>query len=135
MRKHPRRASVDPTSPRAWGTSDRSGFVGTQRNMRWQWEWRGTGLANTRVLVHPDELDVPQRQLGTIFIPPDPLPIINARPEQYNIDEWPVSTRYTTDGRIRAIAGVVHGTGAANVIERIVAVQGNLSASDRANVR
>lgn len=35
--------------------------------------------------------DKPQRQLGTIILSPDPLPILNARPEQYPADEnWPV---------------------------------------------
>lgn len=59
--------------------------------MQWQYEWAGTQLVNKRVLVHPDELDRPNRQLGTIFIPPDPLPIPNARPEGYPIDElWPM---------------------------------------------
>ena len=90
--------------------------------MRWQWEWAGTGLVNKRILVHPDELDIPQRQLGTIFIPPDPLPILNARPEQYAIDEYPVSTRYTMDGRVR----VIQQTGP-YPIERIVSVAGNIS--------
>lgn len=80
-------------------------------------------------------LDVPQRQLGVLIIPPDPPPIMNARPEQYAIDEQPVSTRSTTDGSIRAIAGVPQGTGAARIIERIVAVSGNLSADDLAGIR
>ena len=94
--------------------------------MQWQFQWAGNKLVNTRVLVAPDMLDTPQRQLGTIFLPPDPTPVMNARPEQYNIDEWPVSTRYTTDGRIRVVGGVVHGTGAAYLIERIVAVPGDV---------
>lgn len=126
MRPHPRRAATDPSSPAAWGTSDRDGMVGNHRNLRWQFDWSGSKLVNKRILVHEDELDVPQRQLGTIFLPPDPTPIRNARPEQYSIDEQPVSTRYTTDGRIRVIGGVSAGQGAANIIERIVAVPGNL---------
>jgi hypothetical protein len=48
-------------------------------------------------------LDVPNRQLGTIILPPDPLPILNARPEQYDIDEIPISTRYTLNGNIRTV--------------------------------
>ena len=87
MRPHPRRARVDPTSPRAWATSDRSGFVGNHENMQWQYEYAGTQLINKHILVYPDELDEPQRQLGTIILPPDPPPIMNARPEPYDIDE------------------------------------------------
>ena len=35
----------------------------------------------------------------------DPVPILNARPEQYAIDEVPVTTRVTMNGNIRAIMG------------------------------
>lgn len=92
----------------------------------WQYQWAGTGLINTRRLVYEFEYDEPQRQLGTIILPPDPSPIVNARPEQYSIDEQPVSTRVTTDGKIRVIAGVRgFGDRAAWVTERMVAVPGN----------
>ena len=87
MRPHPRRARTDPTSPRAWGTSDRSGFVGNQENLRWQYEYAGTGLINKRVLVFEDEYDKPQRQLGTLILPPDPVSITNARIEPYPFEE------------------------------------------------
>lgn len=95
MRKHPRRAQVDPQHPRGWATSDKNGMVGNLNKMRWQYDWRGSHIINLRILVHEDELDVPQRQLGTLVIPPDPLPLVNVRPENYSIDEQPVSTRYT----------------------------------------
>jgi len=88
MRIHPKRARVDTSSPRAWATSDRSGFVGNQENLRWQHQWAGTRLINTRVLVYEDEYDQPQEQLKTIILPPDPVGIRNARPEQYYVDEY-----------------------------------------------
>jgi len=88
MRPHPRRARTNSTSPRAWGTSDRGGWIGNQENLLWQYEWAGTTLINTRALVYADEYDRPQRQLGTIILPPDPVSILNARPEQYYIDEY-----------------------------------------------
>lgn len=87
MRRHPRRASVDSSAPQAWGTSDRNGMIGTQARMQFQFEWRGTQLVSKHILVHSDELDIPNRQLGTIVLPPDPLPIMNARVEPYYIDE------------------------------------------------
>jgi hypothetical protein len=55
--------------------------------MQWQYEWAGTQLINTGVLVGRDELDEPQEQLRAIKIPPDPDPVINARPEPYSMDE------------------------------------------------
>ena len=87
MRPHPRRARTNATAPEAWGTCDRSGFVATQRDLVWQFDWQGTQLVNKRVLVAPDMWDEPQRQLGTIILPPDPVSIPNARPEPYPIDE------------------------------------------------
>ena len=87
MRPHPRRARTNASAPRAWATSDRNGMIGNQENLQWQFEWRGTELFNTRILVYPDEYDTPQRQLGTIILPPDPVSILNARPEPYSIDE------------------------------------------------
>ena len=123
MRKHPRRAEVDPHSPRGWATSDRNGFVGNLENLKWQFEWRGSHLINTRVLMHEDELDIPQRQLGTLVIPPDPIPLINARPENYNIDEQPTSTRYTLNGLIRT---VVMPPGQVTFTNRIVTTPGNI---------
>lgn len=101
MRRHPKRARVDPRSPRAWGTDDRSGFIGNHEDMVWQYEWAGFELINQKILVYPDELDIPNRQLGSIVLPPDPPSILNARPEAYDIEESPVSVRVAMDGSIR----------------------------------
>lgn len=99
MRPHPRRARTDARSPRAWGTSDRNGMIGNQENLVWQYEWAGTQLVNKRVLVHPDEYDTPNRQLGTIILPPDPVSILNARPEPYYVEEQ--TMRLTQSGQVR----------------------------------
>ena len=123
MRPHPRRASTDPSSPSSWATDDRSGFIGNHKNLRWQYEWAGLKLVNKRILVFDDTYDEPQRQLGTIILPPDPLPVMNARPENYAIDEEPVSARYTMDGRVRTIMA----PGETYPLERIISVPGNLA--------
>jgi hypothetical protein len=66
-------------------------MVGNQRDLRWQFEYAGTQLINKRILVWEDELDTPQPQLKTLILPPDPVSIRYARPEQYPIDElWPM---------------------------------------------
>ena len=127
MRKHPRRAQVDPSYPQGWATSDRNGAVGNLVNMRWQHEWAGSKLINRKILVHEDELDIPQRQLGApALLGPDPPPLFNARPEQYSIDEYPVSTRTTMDGRIRVVMQY-HGGSNVNLV---VTVQGDLAQGD-----
>jgi hypothetical protein len=127
MRKNPRRAQVDPHSPRGWATSDRNGFIGNLENLKWQFEWRGSHLINTRVLMHEDELDIPQRQLGTLVIPPDPIPLINARPENYLMDEQPVSTRYTigSNGNAALIRVIISPRGQPYLSNRIVTTPGN----------
>lgn len=96
MRRHPRRAAVDPSSPRAWATDDRSGFIGNHENLISQFEWAGTKLIDTKILVYEDELDVPQEQLRAIILPIDPPAIVNARPENYAIDEVS-SENYTAE--------------------------------------
>jgi hypothetical protein len=40
-------------------------------------------------------LDEPQRQLGVLILPPDPEPIMNARPEPYAMEE--MTTRVEMD--------------------------------------
>jgi hypothetical protein len=121
MRPHPRRARTDPSAPAAWGTCDRSGFVLNQRDLKWQFEWSGLKLINKRVLVAPDMYDKPNRQLGTIVLPPDPMPIMNARPENYAIDEYPVSALAVSSGAVLVLSGNY-----AHPIEIIVSVPGNI---------
>ncbi len=98
-RPHPRNADVNPDRPVAWATDDRSGFVTNHNKLSWQMEWAGTELINKRILVGRDNLDVPNPQLRTIILPPDPAPLFNARPEPYTIDE--TDWRTTSDGDIR----------------------------------
>lgn len=105
MRPHPRRAVTDPSAPQAWATDDRSGFVGNKEDLRWQYDWAGLTLVNQGVLVFEDEYDEPQRQLGTIILPPDPPPLMNARPENYAIDEYPVSALAVESGAVLVLDG------------------------------
>lgn len=98
-RPHPRRAATDPSSPRAWATSDRNGMISNLENMQFQWDWAGTSLINKGILVSADELDAPQEQLRTIILPADPPALLFARPENYAIDEVS-SENYTTENGV-----------------------------------
>jgi hypothetical protein len=62
-------------------------------------QWAGTKLINLRILVAPDQWDKPQEQLKTIILPPDPVSILNARPEPYGTDEQ--TYRLTMSGQVR----------------------------------
>lgn len=72
-------ASVNARNPRAFGNCDRCDFTYNLHQLRWQYQWQGPKLQNLRLLVCPTCYDKPQQQLRTIIIPPDPLPVMNAR--------------------------------------------------------
>lgn len=106
-RPHPRMARTDPSNPRGWGTCQRCGFVGNLHDFNWNYDWRGLKLVNTQTLVCLPCLDEPQRQIGSIVLPPDPESLNDARPEPYAIDEyWP---RLLQGGYPRYLQGVQPG--------------------------
>ena len=80
-------ARVNPRSPEAFAVCDRCGRWWNKVNLRWQYDYRGKGLQNLNLLVCEPCYDTPQEQLRLYIIPPDPLPVINARIEQFSIDE------------------------------------------------
>lgn len=105
MRYRPSGAEVDSSSPQAWATCDRCGRIFNHFKLSWSHEWRGTRIENTRLLVCPTCLDIPQRQLGVNIIEPDPVSIRNARPEPLPQDVEPGSTRVTETGLHRIVSG------------------------------
>jgi|SRR5215472_1061432 len=83
------RADVNPIDPHAFAICDRCGFLYNHVQLRWQFQWVGPQLQNLRILVCQRCMDQPQEQLRTVILPPDPLPIWNARPpynDQAEID-------------------------------------------------
>lgn len=102
-RPHPRMARTNPRSPRGWGTCQRCGFVGNLGDFNDQHEWAGLRLISLNLQVCDACLDKPQRQLGSIVLPPDPEPLLQALPEPYAIDEyWP---RLVQGGQPRYLQG------------------------------
>ena len=105
------RASVDPTNPRAFGKCDRCQFWYNRIDLRWQYDYRGRNLQNLRLLVCETCYDEPQEQLRPKVIPPDPLPIMDARVENFSIDEIDYridmlgNPRITMDGNYRVLLG------------------------------
>ncbi len=86
MRPHPKYASSD-IHQGAWATCDSCGFVWHHPELSWQRQWAGLQIINLRTLVCPRCLDTPNEAIRTIILPPDPAPVLNARPEQYGVDE------------------------------------------------
>lgn len=89
MRPHPKRARVNPNAPSAWGTCDRCGMITNLRDMDWHREWAGSKIINLGYLNCPRCQTIPNETLRTIVLPPDPDPVLNARPENYALDESP----------------------------------------------
>lgn len=90
------RAEVDSSNPRGWATCDRCGLNYNLFKLNYQFQWAGTDLINLRLRVCPTCMDTPSEFLRTVIIPPDPLPLIDPRPEPYVLDE--VDYRATEDG-------------------------------------
>lgn len=74
------RAKVDLDNLDAFAISDRDSFLRNHSELYWQYEWRGNQLQNLWILVGEEELDTPQSQFRPVFLPPDPIPVINPRP-------------------------------------------------------
>jgi hypothetical protein len=92
----PKYAKVDPNNPEAWCQCDRCGFWRNRGDLVWQYEWGGMHLYNMEVLVCGDRCyDIPQEQLRTIILPPDPPPIVNARVPDFDYEEQTVLVTQT----------------------------------------
>jgi hypothetical protein len=81
------RARVSAKKPSAFGVCDRCGTWYNHNDLRWQMDWRGPTIQNLRILVCNRCYDRPQEQQRAIVLPADPTPIINARTENFLIDE------------------------------------------------
>ena len=68
-------APTSPRQPEPVGICMRCAFLYPLSRLVEQWEWAGPGLVNKRILVCERTcLDVPNEQLRTIVIGPDPVP-------------------------------------------------------------
>lgn len=99
MRPHGKYAVVSVSDPEAFAQCDRCGFWYNRSELVWQTQWAGQQIFNTGVLVcHARCFDTPNEQLRTIVLPPDPPPIVNARPPNFTYEETgPVQTTLSAD--------------------------------------
>lgn len=109
------RANISSTSPRAAAVCDRCGFVYNHQDLRWQMDYRGRSLQNLRILVCDECNDVANPQLKPRIIPPDPIPIKNARTEQYRLYE--TNTRVTEGMEIDFFTGIPRSIGANRITQ------------------
>lgn len=80
------RAFTDPNRPQGFGVCDRCGEWYNLRELKKQEQWTGPKLSWIGILVCGRCLDVPQPQLRPITLPPDPVPLVNPRPEAFGQD-------------------------------------------------
>ena len=97
------RVIVNQLHPSPQGLCDRCGIPYNLAALNWQFEWAGARLQNTMFLVCSICMDVPQEQLRNIVLPPDPAPVMNARIENYTVEEDGPDYAVTLEG--------VEGTG------------------------
>jgi len=81
------RATINPNDPEALGICDGCGFLFNLRALRWQFEWCGTTMMNMQLRKCSQCLDVPQEQLRTIILPPDPPSVRDPRLEPFFVDQ------------------------------------------------
>ena len=114
MRAHGR-ARISLTKPEALAECDFCGFLYNHVNLSWQMDWRGPNLQNLGFLVCPSCRDKPQPNgQRTVILPPDPVPIKNARPRNYaNADNAlsPIGLTLTSNVPAGGFFGTMTGGG------------------------
>lgn len=103
------RARTNSTNPRAHAICDRCGFRYNHDDLQFQYDYRGRFLANLRLLVCETCNDTPQPQLKPRIIPPDPIPIQNARTELFA--QYETNTRTTQGMTVDFFTGIPMQTG------------------------
>lgn len=92
------RAVTDPYAPEPYATCDRCGLQYNFSDLVWQYDWRGDALMNLRILVCTRTcLDEPFEFNRPIILPPDPMPVLNARPGFWAAEEGPPPPPNTVD--------------------------------------
>lgn len=80
------RARVSTQNPDHFAVCDRCGIWYNGSALSWQFEYAGRGLTNLRLLVCSPCLENPNPQLTTRTLKADPPPVMNARTENFAVD-------------------------------------------------
>jgi hypothetical protein len=94
----------------AWAICDRCGLQVMHSDLNWQFDWTGPRLQNLRILVCRRCLDVPFEHNRPIITPPDPVPLMNPRPDTYE------ALNYNTSNLLDQNLEVITDTNGANII-------------------
>ena len=84
-RPHGKHVRIDSQSPNGLGICDYTGFVFNKKDLIKQMEWRGNAIVWTGLYVGRPYADVPNEQNRPPILPPDPIPFLNARVQQMEL--------------------------------------------------
>lgn len=88
-------ARISARNPRSLARCQRCGRTKNRYALAPQFYWEGPELQNTNVYVCIDScLDIPNEQLRTLVLPPDPVPIFMPQIEDY---EQEITTFFVTE--------------------------------------
>lgn len=101
-------ARINPRHPQALGICQRCGFQYQRVQLRDQTEYQGFDLQQTGIWVCPDCWDIPNENLTSIILPPDPMPVYLPFPEPYSSEvETPAASTLSADALAGATSIVV----------------------------
>lgn len=92
--------TINPNVPQALGICDYSGFVHLRKDLVKQMEYRGNDLVWTGLYVGKDYVDIPNEQNRPPLFPPDPVPVLNPRPQQEQEITWDNNLNITWENLI-----------------------------------
>lgn len=81
----PRHATANPFNFDPFAICDCCGFLYNHSQLRFQAVWQGNQLVNTKLLFCPTCFDLANEQGRTIILPPDPKPVIDPRPPNFDL--------------------------------------------------
>lgn len=129
------RATVNSSSPSAFARCDRCGFWYNHKALQFQFDYRGPRLTNLKILVCSTCYDKPQPQLKPIMTTQDPLPVVNARPE--DLDYINNDYRVTQSGDFMLLDGGSGFTGVGTINGTVLTISsvtsGTLNVNDTIN--
>jgi hypothetical protein len=99
------RAKTSARNPQAHAICDRCGMRYNHVDLSFQYDWAGATVQNKRLLVCRRCHDEMQSQLRSITLPGDPPPIINPRPETYNLPTTDYRVTQTAEG-VSVVQGI-----------------------------
>ena len=100
-------AKVNAKNPDPFFVCDRCGQWWNRSKAQWDEQYAGKSLINRRFLVCPTCKDIPQSQLKSLTLPPDPMPLKDVREEPFTADET---------GNVTAVGGTYVTTEGGDVV-------------------